>query len=102
MILTLLPQAEAPTDLVSIEFTEDIKKGALGEQVELVWSTSGITSLCTGALSYEIPSTLFLMPSYWKKGQYRKRNWIWNDTTGSGSVYFCELFEQYSNLCEVL
>lgn len=30
MILTFLPQEEAPTDLVSIGFTEDVRKGALG------------------------------------------------------------------------
>lgn len=30
MILTFLPQEEALTDLVSIGFTEDVKKGALG------------------------------------------------------------------------
>lgn len=29
MILSLLPQVEAPADLVSIGFTEDIKKGVV-------------------------------------------------------------------------
>lgn len=62
--------AEVPADRVSVEFTNDVKKGALGNSGGTVAgggdSLGASANVCFGVLTCAIPSSLFLIPSSWK------------------------------------
>lgn len=59
--------AEAPADRVSVEFTNDVKKGALGNSGGTVAgcgdSLGASADVCIRVLTCAIPSSLFLIPS---------------------------------------